>query len=222
MHNVNTLILSTPRSASTWYQQQLADDNGLLNLAEAFNYSQIAGMKSLRREAYNKWLDPDTPCVLKVFPYHITAGHTLKNSRTIFPDVFEHTQRTVFLVREDFVQQVRSLVVAGALSASQSINFHAQWNEEVFIPDSEELRNLWKSTERFLYAQMWSLGMLWKTYSHPTHVPEIVYTSELPQQHKYKRPIRFEWEPEIVAPDWKKNVFDADGTSPAVDLLNLT
>lgn len=222
MHNVNTQIFSIPRSGTTWYQQHLAQQHGLENLHEAFDYSQDPAMKSLRRHAYQQWLDPGVPCVVKIFPHHMTTGHTLKTTRRLFPDVHDHAQRTIFIVREDFDAQVRSLVVASALRVVSHVSYHAQWEEEIYLEDSEALTNLWKLAENFLYSQMWTLGMMYKTFRHPTHEPELVYTSELPQEHKYVRPVKFETEPEIHVPDFRKHIFEADGTIPFSDILKMS
>jgi hypothetical protein len=212
MSHVNTLLLSLPRSASTWYQRQLAEEHNLTNLSEPFNYSKRKDLKTLKRDAYNKWLDPDTPCIAKIFPYQMTTGHTVEQSRRLFPDVFKHTDRTIFLIREDFPAQVRSLVIGSALNKIAGVDFHASWDDTIEFPDSPELRDLWKNIEMFLYTQMWVLGTMYKVFDHPTHRPELVYMDDLPQEGKYNRPVVFEWEPEIRTPNWRKNIFEADGT----------
>ncbi len=108
--NKMILVLTTPRTGSTWFCEHLAREQSLENLDEYFGSHTIGVDEQLAKLEY---LKHNKNVVLKCFPWHI------KNIRTNFKRVnflennlFKLADKIYILVRSNFTDQCKSYYLA--------------------------------------------------------------------------------------------------------------
>lgn len=171
------LVLTTPRSGSTWFCTQLANQHNSLNLDEYFHdrykeYHKI-GLRSVIK---------NTKCVIKLFPNHIETS--------VVPNLLEECIRLstsiTFLVRKDFNSQVQSYYVAKELR---------MWGENsttsVYATLDENAYNMYQES---LFDQILKLSNYYKTITNST----LVFLEELSSTGKYKRQVFWDKHPKHI------------------------
>lgn len=188
---MNIMVLTTPRSASNFYCQTLADERNLINIGEPFALTQSHIDKKRFITAYKTFHGPESS-LIKIHPGHISdyASYRPKNW---FQELQQTADEIHMLVRKDTWAQVRSLVISTWMIEEGAGAFHDQWEETRFIPDTENARRIWRECEVYMKGQIAGLSSLYQTMTAP--ITQFHWTEDLPQQHKYTRPVEFEWEP---------------------------
>ena len=104
------LVLTTPRTGSTWFCEHLAKNHSLENLDEYFGKHEISLEEQITKLEY---LQSNKNTVLKCFPWHF------KNLRANFPranflekNLLKLADKIYILVRNDFNSQCKSYYLA--------------------------------------------------------------------------------------------------------------
>lgn len=104
------LVLTTPRTGSTWFCEHLANQHSLENLDEYFGEHEITIEEQIAKLEYIK---ENKNVVLKCFPWH------LRNTRTNFTranflekNVLKLADKIYILIRSNFAEQCKSYYLA--------------------------------------------------------------------------------------------------------------
>lgn len=210
------LVLSTPRSSSTSYSKYLCDLHNLSDLSEPFYLTEGYTHKS--KELFtrvNQRYFSEERTLLKCHAGHIAEFMPVR-PKGWFQDVVDISDEIHFIVRQDPRAQIKSLFVAAFHSRIQNDptkhmqeHFHEEWQEELVIPDTPEIRAQWRRLETVLIYNLVSLSTLYHMLIDRD--PKVVWSheiSDLLPRKKYQRPVRFEWEPEYMLAE--DNFFPAD------------
>ena len=212
MPRKNIVLCSAPRSGSTWFLKDIAEQNpGMIDHHESLRtlghgYEQHpksdAERKAQFKQVMRNWTDPSKSNCVKVFPLMLTEARSPWRKRTFFQDLLNDTDELYFLMRRDFSAQVRSAIVAFYKTMTGDINFHGDWDEEFFVPDDDILKQITATCERQMYAQNMQLVQLW--HNTETDVPtKLLFLEDIDQKGKYHRPVSWERIPSIQSVDWE-------------------
>lgn len=175
------LVLSTYRSASTWYCSALAERNTLYNYDELFHESQCDLHKQSLRE-----LARNNSCVVKIFPYHFSSTPV----PLLIDKLINIASEVHVVVRKDFDAQLRSYYIAKQLR-----DWHSDIDSAAVTYDDEK----WQQYHKFLYNQHVELSNIVKSI---VTVPCLIkYTEDFPQTSKYKRTVTWDRQPPAVTTD---------------------
>ena len=180
------LILTTPRTGSTWYCDYLAKQYSLENLDEylgEYNYTSVQQLEKL------EYLTKNPDVVFKCFPWHLknirpyfTRAKFLENALLKMPDEIH------ILTRKDFKKQAISYYVA----KSTGVWGGTPQPEETIQLDQKKL-NFWINHLKDGYKH---LSEYYKKFNC-----KLVDYSELPfhkdTNKKYVRPIKWSSKPII-------------------------
>ena len=188
------MVLTTPRSASNFYCHTLASERQLANIGEPFALTQSKIDRKRFVNAYTTFHGPN-PALIKIHPGHI-SDYAPYRPKNWFQELQHTADEVHMLVRKNTWAQVRSLVVSTWMIEQGTGKFHDEWDETRYIPDNEHTRRMWRECEVYLKGQIAGLSALYQIMTTP--ITQFHWTEELPQQHKYIRPVEFEWEPEPI------------------------
>ena len=208
----NIILMTAPRSGSTWFLNQLENENpGMKNHMESLRtlnhgFEMVPRSDKERKAQFRgvlrDWQNPDMSNCLKIFPLMLTEPRSPWRKKNFIYDLLDDTTKVFYLRRKDFPAQVKSAVIAFYKTMQNDMNFHGSWDEPLVMPDSEQLRKLVRTCERQMYAQNYQLLTMWNTI--PTDIPtELLWLEDLDQSGKYNRPIKWENEPSIESVDWE-------------------
>lgn len=167
------LVLSTYRSASTWYCSDLADRYQLTNFGEAFHEANVSNHKRVLRS-----LAGNTNSVVKIFPYHLTQS----NIALLFNHLVNLASDIHVVIRKNFDEQLRSYYVAKDLR---------NWHDSVNASITFDL-DKWNRYKDFLYLEHVQLAQLTKNIDADI---EFKYAEMFDQSQKYSRTIEWDCDP---------------------------
>jgi hypothetical protein len=191
------LVLTMPRTGSTYYVDNQARDLEIQNHGELFHTN-----RKKHTERILKSTDFQNS-ILKIFPSHIRHS-TYKN---LMEDLFAMNPTVTILLRKDFVECTKSFYVARHISekaqrAMKGYNryskttgeyidpWHSSWDNHLEINLNQEIMNKYAETRM---EEIQTLA----TYKNK--MDRLIFTEDFPQELKYKRPIR--WNPEPIIQD---------------------
>lgn len=179
------LILTTPRTGSTWFCEYLSKQHSLENLDEYFGDHDITLEEQVEKLEYIK---ENTNVVLKCFPWH------LKNSRTNFPrssflekNLLKLADKIYVLIRSDFDAQCKSYYLAKSTGIWSGIP-----QDHVVINVNNNLYNYSVSHLQDGYMQL-------ADYYKKLNCEIAVYETLLfDKKEKYLRPVTWVPEPKHI------------------------
>tara|TARA_R110000803_G_scaffold42597_2_gene91241 strand:- start:43205 stop:43906 length:702 start_codon:yes stop_codon:yes gene_type:complete len=213
------LLWTTPRSASTTYLQKIADDNpGMINHKESlrtldWGYHTHRKTDAERKQQFKNlmrsWENPTTSNCIKMFPLMITEPHSpWRNDSFLIEKLLPNATDNIFLMRNDFIAQVRSLAVAYYMlkqPTNSHSNFHGSWEEPFIMPDTKLVDDLVQTCNRQTYAQIFQIMTIYKNI--PSSImsnKKLIWVEDIDQSNKYHRPVVWTKEPSIVYLDVKE------------------
>ena len=167
------LVLTNYRTGSTTLCKQLAQQYSYENLDECFHESLVDIHKDVLRSVYSK-----NDVVVKLMPNHIYRS----DIDNLLVKLVEVAEKIIVLVRKDFDQQCQSYYVC-----KQTHNWHDNFSQPVDITLDKD-RWLW--CVNFLHGQYLKLSDLIENLDY-----ELMFTHQLNQSEKYKRPVVWDRKP---------------------------
>lgn len=212
------LLWCTPRGASTSYLQSIADQNpGMMNHRESLrtldwgfhaHRKTDPERKQQFKDVMRSWENPMTSDCIKMFPLMITEPHSPWRKDTFLNTLVSGATDNIFLLRNDFIAQVKSLVVAYYLlkqPTNPHSNFHGGWEEPFVMPDNKLVDDLVQTCNRQTYAQIFQIMTIYKNISSSIMLnKKLIWVEDLDQTQKYYRPVIWTKEPDIVYLDVKE------------------
>lgn len=191
------LVLTMPRTGSTYYVEKQARDLEIQNHGELFHTN-----RKQHTERILKNTDFENS-ILKIFPSHIRHS-TYKN---LMEDLFDMNPTVTILLRKNFVECTKSFYVARHITEKtqrvmKGYNplvknlgeyvdpWHSSWKTPLSIPMNQDRMNKYAETRA---EEIKTLA----TYKHK--MDRLLFTEDFPQELRYKRPIK--WEPEPIIKD---------------------
>lgn len=180
------LVLTTPRTGSTWYCEHLARQHSLENLDEYFGEFEYSLSEQNNKLEY---ISNNKDVVFKCFPWH------LKNIRTNFlragfleNKLLKLADEIHILTRMDFESQIKSFYIAGLTGV---------WDGSPQELETIELdKAKFEYCDRHLKNGYWHLSEYYKDLKC-----KLIDYSELPFNtdinKKYIRPVKWSSEPII-------------------------
>lgn len=185
------LILTTPRTGSTWFCEHLARQHSLENLDEYFGKHEITVEEQIAKLDYIK---ENKNVVLKCFPWH------LRNTRSNFTranflekNVLKLADKIYILIRSDFFAQCKSYYLAKTTNTWNGIP-----QEHVYI-DTDD--TLYDYAVNHLIDGYMQLAEYYKTFNC-----EVIDYDNLAfnREERYVRPVTWVKEPKYIEFDIKK------------------
>lgn len=210
------LLWTTPRSASTVYLQKITDENpGMVShdeilrtvnwVPDNWGIGQITKTDSQRKQQFHNimriWENTNSSDCMKVFPLMLTEPNSPWRNATFLQKLLKNTTHNIFLMRNDFVNQVKSLVVSFYLmrNTGDGNSFTSNWDQPFVIPDSKFVDDLVQVCNRQVYAQMLQLSTIYHNVPDSIMLnKKLVWVEDLNQSSKYNRPVIWEKEPNII------------------------
>lgn len=185
------LILTTPRTGSTWFCEYISKLYSLENLDEYFGKHDISLDEQVKKLEY---LKSNPNVVLKCFPWHF------KNSRTNFPranflekNLLKLADKIYILIRTDFNSQCKSYYLAKSTDIWSGIP-----QEHQYITINQELYNYSVEHLKDGYLQL-------AEYNKRYNCEIVEYEKlEFDKDEKYVRPVTWNIEPTYTDFDVKK------------------
>lgn len=177
------LVLTTPRTGSSWFCSYLAKQHSFENLNEYFGDPDLTVDQQIEKLEYLKQ-NPNT--VLKCFPWHIRSLRSLfKRANFVEKELLKLSDKTYILIRSNFNEQCKSYYIAkssnvwdGTPQSHTTINF----NKSVYNTDVEHL-----------YKGYIELADFYKKYNCDIVEYENLPFSDTP---RYQRPVSWSQQPE--------------------------
>lgn len=206
------LLWCAPRSASTNYLINLANDNPeMINHGESlrtldYGHEDIIHSKAQRKQQFKhvmrSWENPTSSDCIKMFPLMITERQNPWRTDEFLQKLLSNATDNIFLMRKDYIAQVKSLAVAYHLLSMPTFkitNFHKNWDEPLFMPGGKKTDDIIRVADRQLYSQIFQLLTVYKNIPSSIMLnKQLIWTEDLDQSGKYKRPVIWEKEPEIL------------------------
>lgn len=180
------LILTTPRTGSTWFCEYLSKQYSLENLDEYFGDHDITLEEQVEKLDYIK---NNKDVVLKCFPWH------LKNTRTNFPrasflekNLLKLADKIYILIRSDFNSQCKSYYLAKTTGIWSGVP-----QEHTIVTLDHSLYNYSISHLQDGYIQL-------AEYNKVLDCEIVEYENlPFPKSEKYVRPVTWNIEPDNVS-----------------------
>lgn len=175
-------VLTTGRSASTWYCDKLAKETGYENLDEIFirqsNTTLFLKNKEINQGSYffPKFVNNSNYIV------KLIAAQRHKQNIRLFDQVLNSSSKIVFLLRKDCQAQIKSLLSLAFAITYHKKYAHDEFNVPIIIP-KEYIDENWKKWETQLITQ---LTYLYEVYSTSNFNKELVFTEDA-VQHDYRK-----------------------------------
>lgn len=180
------LVLTTPRTASSYLCMKLADEYGYQNLDEYFGGS-LTEQEQLAKLDY---LKNNPKSIVKAFAWQI---------KTLFPDqprilplthrLLQLSEKTIFLIRKDFNAQCRSYYVSkisNHWSGEPRELEHISLNENYYQYSANELVHGYKEVFSLFQA---------------VDNSQVIYTETIETDSKYHRPVVWDRDPPQISFD---------------------
>jgi hypothetical protein len=166
---------------------------------------QITKTDSQRKQQFHNimriWENTNSSDCMKVFPLMLTEPNSPWRNATFLQKLLKNTTHNIFLMRNDFVNQVKSLVVSFYLmrNTGDGNSFKSNWVQPFVIPDSKFVDDLVQVCNRQVYAQMLQLSTIYHNVPDSIMLnKKLVWVEDLNQSSKYTRPVIWEKEPNII------------------------
>lgn len=175
-------VLTTGRSASTWYCKELAKQLGYQNLGEVF-LTEHSGYKFLINPAnFNK----ENKTIVKLLAYQ--QLRTMKTHKNAFNKVIKNSSRIIFLIRRDFFSQVKSSFSGLYLKDKFKMNLFDQFDEPIIIP-KDYIDMYWHLRVEIAEQELLYLLDLYNSIEQK----ELVFTEDITtDSSRLKRPFLYE------------------------------
>jgi hypothetical protein len=185
------LVLTNPRTASTWFCKQLAEKYGYEDMQECFHELNCKGQHQQTLD--NIILNPNK--VVKVHAVHFESVEV----DNLLLQLIDLSEKVYFLVRKDFNAELRSFYIANYVK-----DFISSWDE----PFEREMRIVYKERDYLSLAEHVKkhLKLLSAVYKELDHNGELVYTEDIVKE-EYKpvpRPVRWSKPPPDIDFDVSK------------------
>ena len=175
------LVLTTFRSGSTWYCNDLAEKYGYINYDEPFNVNHKGSHTEHLRSIIS---NPNS--IVKFMPQQDRTA----DMPGLLDKLVSLATEIHVLVRKDFNAQVRSHYAARYLGGMYKIGWTTEYSEPKDVHYNELL---YQTLEREIFAHIVELSRIY----HKLGSAKLVFTEDFTTQHKYNRPITWSEEPKI-------------------------
>ena len=192
------LVLTTYRTGSTSFCNQLAEQHSFENLDECFHeslskkfvqknpqYGTGEGMPNIHKETL-RYITKNPNCIVKLMPYH----NTNSDIGNVVDVLIGMAEKIYVLIRKDFDQQCQSYYICRRLGGG----WHDQWQDKVDITLDKD-RWLW--CVNFLHNEYCDL-QTWYEMINKVYLDKfsgLMFTHQLNQKDKYQRPVRWDKAP---------------------------
>lgn len=168
------LVLTTYRTGSTWYCDNIARTRDYTNLGEAFHESN----QSLHQQVVN-YLKSNPRTVVKLMPCHLSKTPV----KHLLEILLELATEVIFLVRNNFDAQCQSYYIAKTTG-----DWHNSFEQhiQVYLDKTK-----WQNWVSFLHQQYLELSDIYSQTGNAT----LVSTEQLHPQGKYHRPVVWNKQP---------------------------
>jgi len=193
------VLLTTPRTGSTWYCKQISDCYRIPNYNELLSAQIMYGANipisqrwlhsppRMVADSVRKFIQLSTEpdWVLKLMPHMwLQPG----NGR-LLSSICNQADQIAVLVRADLTSQLRSIILGFWLKDQHSsVSWHTEFTESVFIPDNLVFRNLASELHEWLHQELTQLSVLASKY----HADVVTLEQHYSEQIRYHRPVVFE------------------------------
>ena len=176
-------VLTTGRTASTWYCDYLAKDFGYENLNEVFLTQQSGYKFLLNPNNFNK----ENKTIVKLLAFQQLV--VMKAYPNAFKKVIKNSSKVIFLIRKDFFSQVKSSF-SGHYAKTLDKGMFEQFEETVMVP-KKYIDVYWKIWVDAAEQQLLYLLELYNSLEHT----ELVFTEDITSDiDRLKRPFLYESE----------------------------
>ena len=176
-------VLTTGRTASTWYCDYLAKDFGYENLNEVFLTQQSGYKFLLNPNNFNK----ENKTIVKLLASQQLV--VMKAYPNAFKKVIKNSSKVIFLIRRDFFSQVKSSF-SGHYAKTLDKGMFEQFEETVMVP-KKYIDVYWKIWVDAAEQQLLYLLELYNSLEHT----ELVFTEDITSDiDRLKRPFLYESE----------------------------
>ena len=183
-------VLTTGRTASTWYCDYLAKETGYQNLNEIFvrpsNTTLFLKNKEINQGSYFfPKLNSNSNYIVKLI-----ASQRYRQNISLFDKVLNNSSKIIFLLRKDCQAQLKSM-----LSLAFAITYYKKYSQDEFndpiIIHKQYIEDNWEKWESQLSDQ---LIYLYEIYSTITCDKELLFTEDIIQKEykKLNRPFIYE------------------------------
>ncbi len=179
------LVLTTPRTGSSWFCDYIAKENHCENLGEFFGNPELSIDQQFEKLELVK-NNPDV--VVKCFPWHIRNVRPMfKRSNIIEKELIKIAKKIYILIRNDFNEQCKSYYLA---HTSDMWEGKPMQHEDVRLD-----KDFYNQCVDHLKSSYYELASYYKNYDC-----EIVEYEHLPfgKHKRYQRPVVWLEEPTKV------------------------
>ena len=185
------LVLTTPRSGSTWFcSTYLIHGNstpgqeiitplypGYTHVGEVYTHMTSA----IREQSSGFLIKGNCNTVVKLFPHNVQTAVPGRYSAIVAA-----AEKIYILVRKDFNAQLRSMYIAE--------QYHSYTTED--LPPRSVRYNAadYVRNRGFLQESLVKLAAIWRKYPHA----ELVYLEDLPRSGQYHQPVTWDQEPPVI------------------------
>lgn len=174
-------VLTTGRTASTWYCNQLAKDTGYQNLNEVFLTQQSGCKFLLDQRNFNK----ENKTIVKLLAFQQLV--VMRAYPNAFKKVIKNSSKVIFLIRRDFYLQIKSSF-SGHYAKTLDKGMFDQFSETIVVP-KDYIDQFWKIWVDSAEQQLLYLLDLYKTVEQK----ELVFTEDITtDSDRLKRPFLYE------------------------------
>jgi len=176
-------VLTTGRSASTWYCNKLAKDTGYQNLNEVFLTQQLGYKFLVNPSNFNK----ENKTIVKLLAFQQLV--VMRAYPNAFKKVIKNSSKVIFLIRRDFYSQIKSSF-SGYYAKTLDKGMFDQFDETIVVP-KDYIDQFWKIWVNSAEQQLLYLLDLYKTVEQK----ELVFTEDITtDSDRLKRPFLYESE----------------------------
>ena len=188
-------VLTTGRTASTWYCEKLAKDFGYENLNEVFLTQQSGYRFLLNKNNFNQ----ENKIIVKLLAFQQLV--VMKSYPNAFNRVIKNSSKVIFLIRRDFFSQIKSSF-SGHYAKTLNKGMFEQFEETVMVP-KEYIDIYWKIWVDSAEQQLLYLLELYNSHDHT----ELVFTEDITSDSdRLKRP--FLYESELLYPSHLQTIIE--------------
>lgn len=178
------LVLTTPRSASTWYCKHLATEYNLHNFGELF----AMDIKEKHKQQLEK-LKANPNSVVKVHTVHISNSPVKRFKEKLI----RQADDIKILVRKDFNAQVKSFYAAAQVESITGRGFTEEYTDTVHIKLDDNLYNQYKLFIKYQIATLYEITKEYNLFD------KVVFSEDvMTAEKKYKRSVQWDREPTII------------------------
>jgi hypothetical protein len=180
-------VVTLGRSASTWYCDKLAKDTGHENLNEVFLTQQSGYKFFLNNRNFNK----ENKTIVKLLAYQQLV--IMRSYPNIFKKVIKNSSRVIFLIRRDFLSQLKSRFSGGYAKIVLGKGPFDEFDEPIIIP-KDYIDVYWPRRVREAEEELLYLLELYNSIEQK----ELVFTEDITtDSSRLRRPFVYETDLEV-------------------------